>query len=66
MPKDYLSPREVTELYPWTEKTLRSWRSKKVGPRYIKTEGRVFYRVRDIEDYIEASVVDTYDSAPLK
>ena len=62
----FLTSREVAREYPWSEKTLRHWRSRNVGPRYIKTEGRVFYRREDVERYINMSAVDTYDSARRK
>jgi hypothetical protein len=36
--------------------TLASWRSKGVGPRYLKLGGRVVYPLVAIEDYELASI----------
>lgn len=49
--------------------TLRAWRRKRKGPRYIKfagqlrngrgRSGRVLYRVQDLDDFLSASTVPT-------
>ena len=31
--------------------TLATWRSRKLGPPYVKVGGRVLYPVRDVEEY---------------
>ena len=33
--------------------TLRRWRSKGSGPRYIKINGRILYRRRDLERFLD-------------
>ena len=38
--------------------TLASWRSEGRGPRYVKIGGRVMYRGRDLNEWIEAQTVD--------
>ena len=34
-----------------SEATLERWRSEGIGPRYLKLQGRVMYREKDIEAY---------------
>lgn len=36
-----------------SEDTLRRWRSKGLGPRYIKINGRIPYRRRDLERFLD-------------
>jgi len=31
--------------------TLATWRSRKLGPPYIKVGGRVLYPVKDVQEY---------------
>lgn len=31
--------------------TLATWRSRKLGPPYVKVGGRVLYPVKDVEEY---------------
>lgn len=44
-----------------TPKTLTNWRSKGVGPKFVKLgpgrQGRVFYRVADLEEWLADPVV---------
>lgn len=42
--------------------TLDTMRSKGRGPRYLRIGGRVYYRRGDLDQYIEAGVVETSDS----
>jgi hypothetical protein len=35
-------------------RTLANWRTLGRGPRYIRAGGRVFYRVRDLEAWLDA------------
>jgi excisionase family DNA binding protein len=45
-------------ISPWT---LRKWRSKGQGPRFVRlggAMGTVRYRRKDLDAYLEASVVD--------
>lgn len=41
--------------------TLHNWRYHDRGPRYSKVGGRVLYRAGDVEDFLEAHVVETAD-----
>ena len=36
-----------------SEDTLRHWRSKGLGPKYIKINGRILYRLRDLERFLD-------------
>lgn len=42
--------------------TLSKMRSEGRGPRYLKVGNRVFYRLSDLDAYLERSVVETADS----
>ncbi|HHA2904285.1 TPA: helix-turn-helix transcriptional regulator [Stenotrophomonas maltophilia] len=42
--------------------TLDKMRMEGRGPRYLKIGGRVFYRLADLDSYIEAAVIETTDS----
>ncbi|KAF1704041.1 helix-turn-helix transcriptional regulator [Pseudoxanthomonas suwonensis] len=42
--------------------TLEKMRHEGRGPRYMKVGGRVFYRLSDLDAYLERSVVETADS----
>ena len=43
--------------------TLSTWRSLGKGPKYVKIGGRVFYRLGDLDAFIDASVVDPAHTA---
>ncbi|WP_312916145.1 helix-turn-helix domain-containing protein [Stenotrophomonas sp.] len=45
--------------------TLDKMRMEGRGPRYLKIGGRVFYRLTDLDAYIEAAVIETTDSRAL-
>ncbi len=47
------------------EQTLARMRTEGRGPRYLKIGGRVFYRLTDLDAYIEAAVIETTDSRAL-
>ena len=46
-------PKEAARILVRPESTLRYWRCVGVGPRWIKIEGRIFYDVADLVEYIE-------------
>lgn len=37
-----------------SEATLERWRTEGIGPRFLKLQGRVLYRLVDIESYEES------------
>ena len=44
--------------------TLEIWRTKGIGPRFVKVGRRVMYRVSDIEAYLDANTcLSTSDKA---
>lgn len=45
-------------------RTLANWRSSGTGPRYLKVNGRVLYRVRDIEAWESAHTITPKGSKP--
>lgn len=44
------------------KQTLNKMRHEGKGPRYLKIGGRVFYRLQDLDAYLNASTVETTDS----
>lgn len=42
-----------------TEATLATWRSKKIGPRYLKIKSRVYYSQEDLEAYFTGVKIHT-------
>jgi excisionase family DNA binding protein len=49
-----LSTEEVAEVLGRPARTLRQWRYRKEGPRYIKVGLTVRYKAVDVERWIEA------------
>ncbi len=61
--------KELAERWGITTRTLQGWRSKGLGPKYIRIgERSIFYRFKDIEDYESACVVGREEPwrAPVK
>ena len=56
-----LTEREVVDLYGLKLGTLRNHRSKKIGIPFVKLQGKVRYRLLEIEAYIEKNLVQTQD-----
>jgi len=55
-----LTPAEVARYYGIPEQTLANWRCRKVGPQFVKAEGKkILYRRKDIEDWLERHKVLT-------
>ena len=52
-----LLPGELAELFQVEVKTLEAWRSRGLGPRFVKLGGReVRYRPRDVLEWLEKRV----------
>lgn len=49
----HLNQRQLAERWSVSEASLERWRSQGVGPKYLKLQGRVLYRLSDIESYEE-------------
>ena len=54
-----LTEREVVDLYGLKLGTLRNHRSKKIGIPFVKLQGKVRYRLSEIEACIEKNIVQT-------
>ena len=50
----HFNQRSLATRWDVSEATLERWRSDGIGPRFLKLQGRVLYRLVDIEAY-EAS-----------
>jgi hypothetical protein len=52
-----LTPKQLAERWSMSERTLANWRSKKIGPPYIKISSNILYHIEHIERIEEESVV---------
>jgi hypothetical protein len=49
-----LTPEDIEREWPFLRKgTLQQWRSRGLGPRYIKVAKRILYRRSDLEEFID-------------
>lgn len=55
---DTFSEKELAERWKMTRRTLLSWRTKGIGPRFIRIgERSIFYRAEDVKAYEAANLV---------
>jgi len=54
-----LTEREVAELLGLSVATLRAWRHRGKGPRFLRLGRSVRYLPSDVVDFVHASAVDT-------
>ncbi len=54
-----LTEREVAELLGLSVATLRAWRHRGKGPRFLRLGRSVRYLPADVDDFVRASAVDT-------
>jgi excisionase family DNA binding protein len=54
-----LTEREVAELLGLSVATLRAWRHRGKGPRFLRLGRAVRYLPSDVADFVRASAVDT-------
>ena len=54
-----LTEREVAELLGLSVATLRAWRHRVKGPRFLRLGRSVRYLPADLADFVRASAVDT-------
>jgi predicted DNA-binding transcriptional regulator AlpA len=54
-----LPEREVAELLGLSVATLRAWRHRGKGPRFLRLGRSVRYLPADVADFVRASAVDT-------
>ena len=53
-----MTPEEAGAYLRRSDKTLRNWRVAGTGPRYVRIGGKdVFYRLPDLDDFINDSIV---------
>ena len=51
-----LSEAQVAERFGFSRRTLQNWRQTGLGPVYVKAPKRIYYRLSDIENFIEANL----------
>jgi hypothetical protein len=51
--RDLLTSKEAAVYLRIAENTLRRWRCRGVGPKYIRINGRILYRRRDLERFLD-------------
>ena len=54
-----LTEREVADMLGLSVATLRAWRHRGKGPRYLRLGRSVRYLPSDVADFVRASAVDT-------
>lgn len=57
-PTRALTEREVSDLLGLSVATLRAWRHRGQGPRFLRLGRAVRYLPADLEDFVRASAVD--------
>lgn len=50
-PENYMTEKELADVWGMKRNTLQKWRSNGVGPKYIKRVGRIVYRKDDIAEF---------------
>lgn len=57
------TPHELSELWGLPEKTLSDWRSRGIGPAYIRLGRHVRYRPSDLKRFEKSRLVDVPDAS---
>jgi hypothetical protein len=52
-PDGRILPDDAAEYLNRKKKTLAEWRSRGTGPRFVRVSGRIFYFVKDLDDFIQ-------------
>ena len=47
----HMNQQQLAERWDVSEATLERWRSDGIGPVFLKLQGRVLYRLEDVEAY---------------
>jgi predicted DNA-binding transcriptional regulator AlpA len=63
--KKYITPEQLAEQTGISSKTWANWRSQKKGPRYYKIGKKVFYKMADIDRFIDGGLMVTIEQ-PLE
>lgn len=59
MTQEFFSDKEISGKTGIAVKTLRNWRSMKIGPPYFKIESCVRYKAADVEEYLNSKRIET-------
>lgn len=59
-----LTEREVADQLGLSVATLRAWRHRGTGPRFVRFGRAVRYLPHDVDDFVRANVVDTSRESP--
>lgn len=51
METKHLNQRQLASRWNLSEATLERWRTEGIGPKFMKIQGRVLYRLLDIEKF---------------
>ncbi len=51
MSVNHMNQRQLANRWGVSEATLERWRSEGIGPVFLKLQGRVMYRLEDVEAY---------------
>ena len=57
--KALITPKEVSQQFPYSAGTLANWRHNKKGPPYYKRGVKVLYDAREFERWCRANLVRT-------
>ena len=52
----HLNQRQLADRWDVSEATLERWRSEGIGPDFLKLQGRVLYRLEDVESFESVSL----------
>ena len=44
-----------------SKQTWANWRSQKIGPKYYKINGSVYYKISDLEEYFSQYPIQTFN-----
>ena len=62
MTSPHLTQIELARRWRMSERTLETWRWRKVGPTYIKLRGKVLYPLTDVEAFERRRRAETHSS----
>jgi predicted DNA-binding transcriptional regulator AlpA len=60
---DLLTTAETAGVLRIKQQTLRAWRAKSRGPRYVKIGSRVVYSKKDVADWAERQIQEPEEGA---
>lgn len=52
----HINQRQLASRWDLSEATLERWRTEGIGPKFLKIQGRVLYRLIDIEKFEDDSL----------